>query len=352
MPERPKLATPRHLPDHRMPELPPIENLLHRGDHLGPHDRDHPLLALGDHHLPGLHALLPLRNPVQMHVDAVLGGHLGERRRDPGRAAVLQGLDEPHLHELDRGLDQLLPRKRVSDLDGGSLLGRGLVQLLAREHRSAPDPVPSGRRAVENDELAASGRLRAQDAVDREQPDAHRVHEAVVPVRLVEDRLATDGRNAHRVAVGADPGDGARERVTRLGEAQAVEQRDRARTHRDDVPENPADPRRGALERLHRRGMVVAFHLERDREPVPEVEDAGILARPLQDALAGAREPLQEKRRVLVPAVLRPEQREHRELEVVRVAAEEGADALVLPVGEAEGAMERLLRHAAQRLAV
>ena len=53
---------------------------------------------------------------------------------------------------------------------------------------------------------------------------------------------------------------------------------------------------------------------------------------------------------MLVAAVLRPEQREDRELEVVGVASEEGADALVLPVGQAEGAMERLLRHAAQRL--
>ena len=51
---------------------------------------------------------------------------------------------------------------------------------------------------------------------------------------------------------------------------------------------------------------------------------------------------------MLVAAVLRPEEREDRELEVVRLALEQRADALVLPVGEAEGAMERLFRHAAQ----
>jgi hypothetical protein len=39
---------------------------------------------------------------------------------------------------------------------------------------------------------------------------------------------------------------------------------------------------------------------------------------------------------VLVPAVLGPEQREHRELEVVRVALEELADTVQLPVREAE----------------
>jgi hypothetical protein len=47
---------------------------------------------------------------------------------------------------------------------------------------------------------------------------------------------------------------------------------------------------------------------------------------------------------VLVPAVLRPEQREDRELEVVRVAREQFADTLELAVREAERAMERLFR--------
>jgi len=47
---------------------------------------------------------------------------------------------------------------------------------------------------------------------------------------------------------------------------------------------------------------------------------------------------------VLVAAVLRPEQREDGQLEAVRVATEQLLDSLELPVGEAEGAMERLFR--------
>jgi len=47
---------------------------------------------------------------------------------------------------------------------------------------------------------------------------------------------------------------------------------------------------------------------------------------------------------VLVRAVLRPEQREDGELEVVRLAAEQVADSVELPVGEAEGSVERLFR--------
>jgi hypothetical protein len=43
---------------------------------------------------------------------------------------------------------------------------------------------------------------------------------------------------------------------------------------------------------------------------------------------------------VLVAAVLGPEQREHRELEIVREAAEQVADTVELAVGKPEAAME------------
>ena len=86
----------------------------------------------------------------------------------------------------------------------------------------------------------------------------------------------------------------------------------------------------------------MALDLERDGLALAEVEDAGVLARPLQHALARRGQALQQRRRVLVAAVLGPEQREDRELEVVRVAFEQAPDTLQLPVGEAEGPVERL----------
>jgi hypothetical protein len=45
---------------------------------------------------------------------------------------------------------------------------------------------------------------------------------------------------------------------------------------------------------------------------------------------------------MLVRAMLRPQEREDCELEVVRLAPEQVADTFELPVGEAEGAMKRL----------
>ena len=47
---------------------------------------------------------------------------------------------------------------------------------------------------------------------------------------------------------------------------------------------------------------------------------------------------------MLVATVLGPEEREDRELEVVRLAPEQLADTVELPVGETERSMERLFR--------
>jgi hypothetical protein len=88
--------------------------------------------------------------------------------------------------------------------------------------------------------------------------------------------------------------------------------------------------------------VVVRLDLEGDGRPVAEVEDSRVLAGPLEDALARRREPLQERRRVFVAAVLRPEKGEDTNLEVVRVAPEQLADTTRFPVGQTKSAVDRL----------
>ena len=348
VPERAQEPGVGDLADHRAVELPAVDHRLDLGEPLGVDDRDHPLLRLRDHHLPRLHALLALRHAVEVDVDPVVGGHLGEGRGKACGAAVLKREHEAALDELDGHLDQPLARERVAHLDGRALLRVVLAELGAREHGGAADPVAPRRRAVEDDERTGPRRLRAGEPLRRKQPDAHGVDEAVRGVALVEDDLAADVRHADAVAVVADPADGAREVVVGRAEPEPVEEGDGSGAHRRDVAQDPADARRGALERLDGRGVVVALHLERDCQPVAEVEHARILARPLEDALAVARQPAKQERRVLVPAVLRPEEREDRELEVVRLAVEQREDSVELPVREAELAMERLLSEGAQ----
>jgi hypothetical protein len=341
LPERAQETGVRDLADDRVVQLPAVAERLHGLEHLRPDDRDHPLLALADHHLPGLHPLLAQRHAVEVQVDPALARHLGEGGGEAGGAAVLERLDEARLDELDRDLDQLLAHERVAHLDGRPLVGVVLAELLAREHGRAADPVAAGGGAVEDDEVPRPGRARARDPVGGEEADAHRVHEHVVRVGAVEDGLAADRGHPDRVAVGADPGDGPVEPRVARREAKPVEQGDRPGAHRDDVPQDPADARRGSLERLHRRGVVVALDLEADGLAVAEVEHARVLTGALQHAFPLGGKPLQQESRVLVAAVLRPEEREDRQLEMVRLAPEQRDDALQLSVGQSECAMER-----------
>ncbi len=188
------------------------------------------------------------------------------------------------LDELERHLDQRLAAERIADLNGWALLVRAF-EVLRGEHRRAADPVPAGERPVENERVAGAFRLGGQHALGRENPDAHRVDERVLRIRLVENALAADVRDADAVPVVADAGNRALEVPVRLAEAEPVEQRDRARTHGDDVAQDPADARRRALEWLDGGRVVVRLRFERNGNAVAEVDHAGVLARPLEHAL-------------------------------------------------------------------
>ncbi len=209
-------------------------------------------------------------------------------------------------------------------------------EILGGEHRRAADPVAAGERAVEHERVPRPLGAGAQDPLGGQEADAHRVHERVGRVRLVECALAADVRYPDAVAVAADAGDCPAKVPVGRAEPQAVEQSDRPRAHRHDVAENPADSGRCALERLDRRRVVVGLGLEGHRDPVAEVDHPGVLARALQDALTGRGQPPEQARGVLVAAVLGPEEREDRQLEVVRRSPEQCADTIELPVGETE----------------
>ncbi len=75
----------------------------------------------------------------------------------------------------------------------------------------------------------------------------------------------------------------ARLRVIGRAEAQRVHVGDGARAHGEDVAHDAADAGRGTLIGLDVGGVVVAFHLENHGLPVADIDDAGVLARPLDD---------------------------------------------------------------------
>src|SRR5262249_55991071 len=96
--------------------------------------------------------------------------------------------------------------------------------------------------------------------------------------------LAAHRRDADAVAIAADTGDHAIEVVTAVRqrpEAQGVKQRDRARPHRDHIPEDASDPCRRTLVRLDGAGMVVRLDLEDDRPTLPDLHGPRLSPPPL-----------------------------------------------------------------------
>ena len=145
---------------------------------------------------------------------------------------------------------------------------------------------------------------------------------------------AADRRHAERIAVAADPGDDAGDqapgfRMLGRAEAQEIERRDRPRAHGEDVAQDAADPGRRALIGLDERGMVVRLHLEHADVAVADVDDAGVLARPIDDMRAGGRQLAQVEPRRLVGAMLVPHRRNDAEFGETGVAADEGDEARI-----------------------
>ena len=322
---------------------------LRRLDH-----RQHPLLRLGDHDLEGLHVGLAQRHPgdVDVDPDPAGGGHLGGRGGEPGGAEVLQRDEQALLQQLEAALEHLRLLERVADLHGRAL--RSSPSPSSAEASTEAPPIPSRpvEAPIRTTTLPTPGGGGADHVLGPGEADAHRVDQAVLLVGGLEVDLAADRRHADRVAVVADPAHDAVEQVARarrveLAEAQRVEDRDRPGAEREDVAQDAADPGRRALERLDRARVVVRLDLEGDRPAVADVDRAGVLARPHHHPLALGRQPPQQLARVLVGAVLGPEQREHRQLDVVRLAPEQLDDQLVLGVGEAELAVLGGDRHRA-----
>ena len=330
-------------PDDREIEAPLAEHLLAGAFRARLEDHQHPLLAFREHHLVGRHVGLALRHvvEVQLDADAALVGHLRRRGCEARRAHVLDRDDRIGRHQLEARLDQQLLGEGVADLHGRALF-RALVVELGRRHGRAVDAVAPGLGADVDHRQADALGGGIENLVRAREADAHRVDEDVAVVAGVEVGLAADRRHADAIAVAADAGDDARHEVARLGvrgiaEAQRVEVRHGPRAHREHVAHDAADARRRALVGLDEARVVVALHLEDGAVAVAEIDDAGVLARPLDHLRAGGRQLLQPEAARFVGAVLRPHHREDAEFQERRLATDDAEQAVVLVALETVG---------------
>ena len=120
--------------------------------------------------------------------DAALRRHLAGRGGQPGRAEVLERDEQSALEQLQAALEQLRFLEGVADLDAGALAVVPGLELRRGEHRGAADPVASGGRAHDHQQVPGAGGGGADHRVGPGEPDAHRVHQAVVLVRTARSR--------------------------------------------------------------------------------------------------------------------------------------------------------------------
>ena len=150
----------------------------------------------------------------------------------------------------------------------------------------------------------------------------------------METHRAAHRRHAEGIAIAADAGDHAVDKMARLrmrrrAERQRVQAGDRPRAHGEHVAQDAADAGRRALIGLDVARVVVALHLEHAGEPVADVDDTGILARPLDHPRALGRQRAQMDLGRFVRAVLVPHRRENAELGERRLAADQLQNAVV-----------------------
>ena len=343
------------LAEHRRLDIPLARHREEGIQLLGRDDRHHALLRLAHEDLLGSQRGVAQQDVLEVdaHTRAAVRGELAGRARDARGAEVLDGLDEFSLVELETALDEHLLGEGVAHLHGGALGGAAVGEGVGCQDRRPADAVAARARPEQDDLVAGAGGVGELDVLVAHDADGEGVDEGVALVDRVEDGLAADVRQAQAVRVGRDARDDAVDHARRVGvgdvtEAQLVHDGDGARTHRDDVADDPADAGRGALEGLDVARVVVRLDLERDGPALADVDDAGVLAHADHEALFHLvadllAEAAQVDLRRLVRAMLRPHDGVHRELARRRAAPEDRLDLLVLVGLEAQRRVRLLL---------
>src|SRR6202040_800950 len=142
----------------------------------------------------------------------------------------------------------------------------------------------------------AAGRA-ARQLIVPEHSQAKNVYQGIAFKAFVEINFTADGRNADAISImrdsGNNPGEeppvGGKSRICfgfRISdfefvfidrsETERVQAKFRTRPHGENIANVPAHTGGGALERLDRARVIMAFHLERDGPAVTDIDPTGV----------------------------------------------------------------------------
>ena len=266
-------------------EVPFVEDGLRLCLKLGTQDHQHPFLGFRQHHLVGGHGVFAGRYflKIKAHTKVALVAHFHGRTGQACGTHILNGDHGTGRHQFERGFHQAFFGEGVADLNGGTFVFDGVVEL-GRCHRRAAHTVAAGFRTKVNDRHANAGSGGIEDLVGVGQTRSKGVHKAVAVIGGVKAHFAPHRRHAKAVTIAANACNDAMHQLARLAvvgrpEAKRVHRRDRTRAHRKDVPQDAAHASRRTLIGFDVGRVVVAFHFEDQRLAVADINDARILAR-------------------------------------------------------------------------
>ena len=213
-------------------------------------------------------------------------GHLRRGAGQPGRAQVLQALDESALDTSSRLASMSsLPANGSPIWTLGRIAAEPSSKIALASTDAPPMPSRPVGRAVQHGERCPAWAPRRGRARPPRSSPTHITLTSGLPVYVgSKSQLAADCRHADAVAVAAHAADHAAHQpagglVVGPAELERIEQRHRARAHGHDVAQDAADAGGGALVRLDGTRMVVRLELERDGETVADAHHAGVLTR-------------------------------------------------------------------------
>ena len=256
---------------------------------------------------------------IEIDADAAARAHLATGAGEAGCAHVLNADDGAGLHGFKAGFEEELFHEGVADLDVGALLLGAFSELLAG-HGCAVDAVAAGFCADVDDGVAGAAGFAVEDFVFADEAEGEGVDERVAAVAGLELGFSAEVGHAEAVAVTGNAGDDALDDgvvlLHELGlgafaiadgtEAQRVHDSEGTRAHGEDVAEDAAHTGGRALIGLDVAGVVVALDFEGAGPAVAHVDDAGVLAGTLDDAVALGGQPLEVHAAGFVGAVLAP----------------------------------------------
>ena len=250
----------------------------------------HPFLRFGKPNLPRVKIFIFERYIFQMHICTCLLTHLTDGGGKSTGTTIRDIAIELAIPCTHQGIDNFLLHNRVANLHDAAKAFGGIVQL-QRGERCPVNAIAPGAPTESDNQIAGLHRFIAP--ILGNQTDVATIDEWIPCIAWVEQDCTVSCRNPHTVAVVSHTRDNAFENpfrmecafgkfvVAEIGKTETenirVQNRLRAKTCAERVPNHPTDACACAAIRLDCGGVIMRFDLENDIILIIKLNDACVV---------------------------------------------------------------------------